>query len=676
MTATPESLAEAVSPDRAARLAANLGQLFAADLTLARALDGLPDSALPPLIPARRAGAYTAAVTDAAGAMLYLHSRHDPVDEAKRAVDAAVGEARGASEGAKGGGVGGLDGKVCVVMHGVGLGYGLAEVLGRTSKDVMVLVFEEDLAVLRRALECVDLVPAIKTGQVAFVTRAEKATLFAAVGARTVMLSMGMATVNHAPSRRLRPAFHDECAKLLSDHIAFARTSLNTLVLNGRKTAENITKNVGWYAACGGLSRLRDRHKGRPALIVSAGPSLRKNRHLLPQAKGRAVMIAVQTTLKPLVEMGVAPEYVTSLDYHDISARFFENLPAGLATELVAEPKVTDKVLGAYRGPVTVTGNDFADALLREMRLDRPALRAGATVAHLSFYLARFMGCDPILFVGQDLGFSDGLTYLPGTSYDEVWRPELGRFCSMDMKQWEQIVRERPILRRIPATGGGTMYTEERLFTYLQQFERDFAEAAAEGVRVFDCTEGGALKRGAEAMTLSAALERFCGETLPEAVRDARPVDRSRTPEVAACLKRRRAEAEAIGEIAKQTLPLLEEIRDHLRDQTRVNRAIARIDLLRVRMNELGQTYDLVTQLTQESELQRFENDLAMSAAKDADPLAKQRMQVERDVINCRAIGVAGREFAAMMSGTIDALAAFGAEGAPTADRAGERGAA
>jgi len=58
---------------------------------------------------------------------------------------------------------------------------------------------------------------------------------------------------------------------------------------------------------------------------------------------------------------------------------------------------------------------------------------------------------------------------------------------------WEQIARDRYILRRIPDQQGKPMYTEERLFLYLQQFERDFARSAA---RIIDATEGGALKRG------------------------------------------------------------------------------------------------------------------------------------------------------------------------------------
>ena len=49
------------------------------------------------------------------------------------------------------------------------------------------------------------------------------------------------------------------------------------------------------------LEILKDLFRGYPAIIVSAGPSLAKNIDRLHEAKGRAVIIAVQTVFKPLL---------------------------------------------------------------------------------------------------------------------------------------------------------------------------------------------------------------------------------------------------------------------------------------------------------------------------------------------------------------------------------------
>jgi len=406
------------------------------------------------------------------------------------------------------------------------------------------------------------------------------------------------------------------------------------------------------------LSQLKDLYKARPAIIVSAGPSLRKNKHLLKDARDRAVIIAMQTTLQPLLEMGVEPHFVTSLDYHDISTRFWEKLPQTLRTQLVAEPKASSAIFDLNPGPLWLLGNDFAENLLSEMKLNKAKLPSGATVAHLAYYLAEYLGCDPIIFVGQDLGFSDGLCYTPGTSYEDVWRPELGRFCTVEMKQWEQIVRDRNILRRVPDYQGRPMYTEARLFTYLQQFERDFARSRS---RIIDATEGGVLKRRATPMKLSDALSSYCASPLALLRPEHPGLDWAGLLQCRQSLLNRRAEAEQIEQISRQTLPLLEEVRDHLQDQGRVNRAIGRIDVLRARIAELGVCYGLVMQLTQDSELERFKADRKIAAAK-LEGVERQRRQVHRDIQNVKSVIEAACRFQKLMDETMARVEQFASQ--------------
>jgi hypothetical protein len=372
-------------------------------------------------------------------------------------------------------------------------------------------------------------------------------------------------------------------------------------------------------------------------------------------AREKAVIIAVQTTLRPLLEIAVEPHYVTSLDYHDICTRFFEKLPQKLSTMLVAEPKASAKVFELFPGPIRILGNDFADKLITPVKLKKDRLRAGATVAHLAFYLAEYVGCDRIIFMGQDLGFSDGLAYAPGTSYEDVWRPELSRFCTMEMKQWEHIARERPILRKIEDVNGRAMYTEQRLFSYLQQFERDFATTKA---RVIDASEGGARKRGAEVRGLAEVLGTL--KPLPEEVgfaprtgSQSEPYTAAHATPVKSALQQRIHEAREIGEIARQTLPLLEEVATCLDDQPRVNRLIAKIDALRARMLSLNDCYELITALSQQSELERFRQD--RQAARLAG-IERQRTQVKRDIANVQSLLVAADDFVALMEKTIGGL--------------------
>lgn len=634
MIASNDPSARFVLPDGAPWLK-NLAALWTIDPALARGIEALEGQISYP-VQAARDGALTVAVP-IDHRTIYLHSRYEPLAESRQLIEAVdCGKT------------------MAFYVFGFGLGHHVRAIFERASSEALLLVFEPDLLLLRTALESLDFSELIQSRRLLLITQADKAQLMARLTPQAALISLGARQVVHPPSQQRAGAFHDQMRQWIDEFAAFSRTSMNTLVLNSRRTAENVARNIAWYASTPSVGRLHDRYRGKPAIIVSAGPSLRKNKHLLPGLADKAVLIAVQTTLRPLLELGVEPRFVTSLDYHEISTQFYENLPAKLSAELVAEPKASGGILSMYPGPVSVLGNPFCEGLLRELRLGKTQLPGGATVAHLAFYLAEHLGCDPIIFVGQDLGFGQGLCYTPGTSHEDVWRPELSRFCTMEMKQWDMIVRDRFILRRIPDHAGRPMYTEERLFAYLQQFEKDFAASRA---TVIDATEGGAAKRGTIVMSLADAAEKYCTRLVePDAHGDHPGRDERRLAECRQSLVLRREEACEIERIALATLPLLEEIRDHIASQSRVNRAIAALDVLRGKMNDLGRTYDLVTHLCQPTELKRFEADRKIAAAADSTPEQKQRAQVERDIENVRGITDAAIEFQKLMDEVIDRL--------------------
>ncbi len=635
MTASSDDSTRFILPQDAPYLA-NLASLWVNEPRLAALIEALPEPGGYPTEPSK-SGPPTVAIARSDGGRIYLHSRFDPVADAAKLVDPIDAA-----------------GKAAYFVLGFGLGYHVEALFERAGDEAIFCIFEADLRLLRTALESRDLSRLLDSRRLFFFTSLDKSELLTRLNPHTALLSVGVETIVHAPSQQTAGPFYEQVRIWLEEFASFRQTSMNTLVLNSRRTAENIAKNVGWYAASPSLARLCDCHKGDPAIIVSAGPSLRKNKHLLKDLQGRAVIVAVQTTLQPLLEMGIEPQFVTSLDYHEICTRFFEKLPAHLKTELVAEPKANNAIFELNPGPLSVLGNDFAEGLLHEMNLQHAVIPPGATVAHLAYYLAEYMGCDPIIFVGQDLGFSDGLCYAPGTSYEDVWRPELSRFCSVEMKQWDQIVRERFILRKITDYQGRPMYTEERLFSYLQQFERDFLKTR---MRIIDATEGGAAKAGCTPMTLVEARDRFCRRELTGSAPPHPGLSWTRLAACASSLAKRREEAAAIESISEQTLPLLKEIRDHLDSQPRVNRAIAAIDALRQRMNDLGRCYDLVTQLTQPTELKRFEADRKIAASRVCGR-DRQRLQVERDIENVLGVMQAARDFQKLMDDVTANLAA------------------
>jgi len=83
----------------------NMANLWATDPDLARQIESMPDNELYAAESAK-CGDFTIAIQGSDGAKRYLHSRHNPVDEAKRLVDATN-----------------TQGRFVFCVHGLGLGY-------------------------------------------------------------------------------------------------------------------------------------------------------------------------------------------------------------------------------------------------------------------------------------------------------------------------------------------------------------------------------------------------------------------------------------------------------------------------------------------------------------------------------------------------------------------------
>jgi hypothetical protein len=614
----------------------NLCALWESDPRLAMALEAIHEDDVPPLEPARDGG-FTVKIPSESAASVYLHSRYRPAAEARAWADAVQ-----------------CDNRYAVVVCGFGLGChvkALWEKLGGIDSDAVIVVAEPNLSLLKAAMMADDYHdmlrgrPGAMGGGVLLVTSLDRGQLVERLEPRSVMFTAGAGTLlaGHPASLQVAPAFFSAFQKQITEFIAFTRTGFVTLMLNNVATCRNIAHNLGRYVTTPPIDVLAGAFQGKPAVLVAAGPSLAKNMHLLhelvgtdPSAPRRAVIIAVQTMLKPLLAAGIEPDFVTSLDYNTVSTRFFENLADSGSTghvHLVAEAKAHWNVLDVFPGTMSLTQNDFADKLLRGSGFpQRAGLKAGATVAHLSFYLAEFLGCDPIILVGQDLGFVDGLYYKPGTAIHETWGVELGRFNTLETKEWERIVRSRLILRQIPDIHGHPMYTEEQFFVYLQQFERDFA---ASRCRVIDATEGGARKQGVQVMTLRQAIDAMPPATATPAA--AKPWKGwncdvlANLRQARAALLARRADGMTMKETCETTIPLLEEMLAHQDDAPRMNRLFVEVDRARARVGNDPQTFEMIGLLNTIGELRRFQADLGVKGAK-VDSLVRQRRQLTRDM--------------------------------------------
>lgn len=535
---------------------------------------------------------------------------------------------------------------------GFGLGYHVDAMAHRVGSSGLVLCFEPDVELLRSVLERVDCTACFDTGRVIVLHQAESSDAISArLRGLEGVLALGVRFIAHPPSTgRLGPAA-ETFSKKLVEVISVAKTSIVTTLMQTEKTIENTLANARAYATHPGVNDLAGVLEGVPAIVVSAGPSLAESMDVLaqPGVRDRACIIAAQTVFKPLLERGIRPHFVTALDYHDISKRFYEGLTAQMVegVTLVAEPKANPAILKAWPGALRMTGDEILDRLLGDA--SHAFVRSGATVAHLSYFLARHLGCDPTIMVGQDLAYTDGLYYGARASIHNVWASELGEFRTLEMMETERIGRARRMLRQTLDQDGQPVATDEQLHNYLLQFEREFAEDEDRGLTVIDAGRGAA-KAHTVAMTLAEALKKHGKAfTLPEVLSTA-----STGNTVREVLLSTANQARELAELSRQAETLVRGL-DAFGDASVMNDAVREIHEVRDRAEALEPAFWLTQFLNQTGGLRRAKRDRAIAiSAKEATDREVQAKRIERDAENLSWLADASDRMAELLHDTAD----------------------
>ncbi len=586
-----------------------------------------------------------------------------------------------------------------IAISGFALGHHVAQAARKLKGQGLVVVFEPDVPLLRAVLERVDITPwwCPPAGSTAggggspclLVTDADdRAALSQGLQGRERDLALGLTLLEHPPSRaRLGESgktFHAAVDAVMQ---AFRPAIMSALV----KSAEmfrNATQNLEYFARGNGVRELQDIAKGRLGVVVAAGPSLQRNIDALAEAvrahgRERLAIIAVQTALKTLLAKGIKPHFVVAVDYAEISRRFYEGLTRDEVEgiTLVVEPTVNPAVTDAWAelgGMVRTTDDAMLDLLLGEevVRAIPPGgmghLERAATVAHLAYYLARHLGCEPVALIGQDLGFTDGQYYAGGAAIHDVWGSELNPFLTLETLEWQRIARMGARLMLETDVLGRPVYTDRQMHSYLVQFERDFAKDAARGLTTIDATEGGVRKANTTPMPLRGVIETYVtGAQGAAASPIGVPISAAREHDAAksaAAVRERvqlvRQAAWRVHELSDLAAVCLSEMLEHQADQRRVNGLITKLEGLKRQVAAAEPAFTLTQFLNQAGVLSRVRKDRDIVLAGDLTPIERQRLEIERDLLNVRGTGDAAEELEHILD---EALAAL--DGAPKRTR-------
>ena len=269
---------------------------------------------------------------------------------------------------------------------------------------------------------------------------------------------------------------------------------------------------------------LAGKYRGVPAFIVGAGPSLGKNGRQLAEAAKKGIVFALNSSARALDSYGVEPQVIACMESIDVShllgqVSYIDR--AVRAFSLTGHPRS----LRAGKGPLLsiYEGISQLNAPLTSL-LGFPGLPVSGSVSTLAFSLAERLGCSPIVFVGQDLAYTGGRAYAPGTPYEasRVRVAADGQHLEHDWcdtlksthNQGDNKMLEREPLRDTVAWGGEGRVTSTIGFNVVRAWLETASVVLAQEkpeLRLVNATEGGARIEGFEESTLAALLA-----TLPE----------------------------------------------------------------------------------------------------------------------------------------------------------------
>jgi hypothetical protein len=309
--------------------------------------------------------------------------------------------------------------------------------------------------------------------------------------------------------------FSDEienCIKHIEVNISDGQIGRNTIRTYSKIWAKNSIANFPYILNGREIDGLIGVIKGKPAIMVAAGPSLNKNVHLLKEIQGKVLIGAVYTAIKTLEKHDVKPDFFMALDGNQFPYEIREGynfkdiymmLYTSVGHKLYESHPENNFIITAGAGECSAT---LANAVLSNMgRSIIEYQTMGGTVAHVITEFLRVMGASVIVMLGQDLAFTDGQhhakEYTEGQDYfkaDDTRLTNTGkRFMVEDVY-------------------GGQVETDG-VYSYLINQYSDYAKHFKHAIELVDATEGGAKIEHTKIMSFREAIDTYMADcTDPE----------------------------------------------------------------------------------------------------------------------------------------------------------------
>ncbi|EGA2820543.1 motility associated factor glycosyltransferase family protein, partial [Campylobacter jejuni] len=251
---------------------------------------------------------------------------------------------------------------------------------------------------------------------------------------------------------------------------------------------------------------LKKRYKlSDTAIIVSTGPSLTKQLPLLKQYANKATIFCADSAYPILAKHNIKPDYVCMLERDDIVSKCFDNdfkeFDKGILFILasVVHKEVIEFLERNNREYMLVPRAYDFFYYLNLAKYFQP-IDGMVSVAHMNYWLAKFLSHKNIIFIGQDLAYSkDQSSHAKDFIHEKLHE---GHFQ-----------KDENLFTSIAYGGKGEVESSYFWKLFREIFEK-WISHDNNFINIYNCTEGGARIKGTIEKPFLWACENLLGKDL------------------------------------------------------------------------------------------------------------------------------------------------------------------
>lgn len=220
--------------------------------------------------------------------------------------------------------------------------------------------------------------------------------------------------------------------KLLRNSTAFFALLSESLYVD--RLFKNIYTNFQRLSHAFNANCLQGEFQNVPAVICGAGPSLYKSADSLRHLENRALIFAGGSAGAALNHLGIQPHFLMALDPNQEELERFKPITS-FEVPLLYASRLYPSVKATCNGPFgymrTQTGGLVEDWLEKKLGITQESIgpdlgREAFSVTTLALAYAYALGCNPIIFAGVDLAYTQMKRYASGVlDKNEVHKEQL-----------------------------------------------------------------------------------------------------------------------------------------------------------------------------------------------------------------------------------------------------------